>query len=366
MQFKAYARAHGIPHKWKEEDKGYVAIWYGYWNSGDVANYQDYHHLFRTCLWIVFILLNVTVTLLLLRFVPQYYNHLVKTVAKSSSHGINISWALILFATGWNIILYTFYTFSYGFILYSLRLHCFNMQPCPDCPPEFSTDLYRDDLFSYITKVVTLVITMVVYLLLAACTPKVSRYPIPYSIQKLCCCLSCVCCCCRSRHSKIIQTLVLWNILLFIHFTAMTTIPIGIFLLLAPARTILVLATFFTLLLSIPVVITHILEFINSRRRNTDNQSAVFCAYQCIQLTAIITLMVLVITVLLIYAQMLLKGANTQGAYGIIWSILPSFILSLVGWYMKWKFSRQQELQEVLYNGYSPLETDSDNTEEIV
>ena len=367
MQFKAYARAHGIPHKWKEEDKGYVAIWYGYWNSEDVeTNHQDYHHLLRVGLLIAFTLLNITVTLLLLRFVPQYYNHTVKTLAKSSSHGINISWALILFIIGWNTMVYTFYIISYGFTLHSLREHCFKTDPSSSCAPDFSTDLYRDDLFSYITKVVTLVITMVVYLLVAACTPKVSRYPIPYSMQKLCCCLSCVYSCYRSRHSKIIQTIVLWNILLFIHFTAMTTIPVGIFLLLAPARTILVLATFFTLLLSIPVVLTHILEFINSRRRNTDNQSSVFCAYQCIQLTAIITLMVLVITVLLIYAQILLKGANTRGTYGIIWSILPSIILSLVGWYMKWKFSRQQELQEVLNNGYSPLNTDSDSMEEIV
>ena len=33
---------------------------------------------------------------------------------------------------------------------------------------------------------------------------------------------------------------------------------------------------------------------------------------------------------------------------------------------MKWKFSRQQELQEVFNGGYTPLEKDSDSTEEIV
>ena len=369
VQFKAYARAHGIPQTWKEEDKGYVAIWYGQWNSEDIEiNNQNYHHLLRVGLLIVFIILNITVILFLLKFVPQYYNHLVKILAKSSSQGINISWALILFIIGWNGIVYTFYFISYGFILHSFRVHCFKADPSSSCAPELSTALYRDDLVSYITKVVTLVITMVVYLLLAACTPKVSNYPIPYSMQKCCGCLSHVCCCCRSQHSwtKIIQTIVLWNILLFIHFTAMTTIPIGIFLFLSPTRTISVLATFLTLLLSIPVVISHILEFINSQRRNTINQSSVFCMYQCIQLTAIITLMLLVMAVLLIYAQILLKGANTRGVFGITWSFLPSVILTLVGWYMKWKFSRRQEPQEVLNNDYSSLKTDSDSIEEII
>jgi type VI protein secretion system component VasK len=87
---------------------------------------------------------------------------------------------------------------------------------------------------------------------------------------------------------------------------------------------------------------------------------------QCIQLTAIAALLALVIIVVYIYAWLLLMGADTRGAYGIIWSILPSFILTLVGWYMKWKFYREQELQEVLNNGYSPLETDSDSIEEMV
>ena len=297
---------------------------------------------------------------------PQYYSHLVKTVTESSSNAVNIFWALILFTTGWNTIASISYTVSYGIILHQMRAHCFITDPTSNCPPDLPTILYRDDLLAYITKVVTLLITLVVYLLLAACTPKVSRYPIPYSIQKLCCCLSCVCCCCRSAHSKIIQTIVLWNILLFIHYIAMTTIPIGTFLLLAPARTILVLVTYDIFLLSIPVVIAHILEFVNSRRRNTVNRSPATCMYQCIQLTATIALLLLVAIVLAIYAKFLLIGADTRGVYGIVWSILPSFILSLVGWYMKWKFSRQQELQEVLNSGYSTLETDSDSPEEIV
>ena len=315
-------------------------MWYGYWNSEDGAHYRPNHHYLRVSLLTVFILLNITITLLLLRFVPQYYSHLVKTVTESSSHAVNIVWALILFTIGWNTITYTVYFLSYGIVLNQLRAHCFVLLPTSNCPPDLPTTLYGDDLISYITKVVTLVITLVVYLLLAACTPKVSRYPIPYSIQKLCCCLSCACCCCRSTHSKIIQTIVLWNILLFIHFIAMTTIPIGTFLLLAPARTFLVLATFATLLLSILVVITHTLEFVNSRRRNAANQSPAFrtLIYQCIQQTAIVTLLALVVIVLLIYAYLLLIGTDNQGVYGVIWTILPSFMLSLVGWYMKWKF----------------------------
>ena len=292
-------------------------MWYGYWNSENF-NQHSYHHLLRVCLLTAFIFLNITVTLFLLRFVPQYYSHLVKTVTESSSNAVNIVWALILFTIGWNITVYTIYIVSYGSILHQMTAHCFLIDPTANCSPTLPTALYRDDLKSYVTKAVTLVITLVVYLLLAASSPKVSRYPIPYSIQKLCCCLSCVCCCCRSTHSKIIQTIVLWNILLSIHFIAMTTIPIGTFLLLAPARTFLVLATFATFVLSIPVVITHILEFVNSRRRNIVNQSHVFCICQCIQLIATVALLLLVVIVLTIYTKYLLIGADTRGVYGLI------------------------------------------------
>ena len=338
-------------------------MWYGHWNSEEATLHGSNNHFLRLGLLIAFILLNITVILLLLKFVPQYYSQLIKTVTESSSNAVNIFWALILSTTGWNTIVYISYIVFYNHILHS---RCFSTDPGARCPPHFPTALYRDDSEAYITKVVTLLITLVVYLLLAACTPKVSRYPFPCSIRKLCCCLSCVCCCCRSTHSKIIQTIVLWDILLFIHFIAMTTIPIGTFLLLAPARTILVLTTFATFMLSIPVVITHILEVVNTRRNNTVNRSPATCMYQCIQLTATVALLLLVVTVLVIYARMLLIGADTRGFYGIAWSILPSFVLSLVGWYMKRKFSGQQEPQEVLKSGYSLIETDSDSTEEIV
>ena len=335
-------------------------MWYGRWNSENF-NHHRYHHLLRVCLLTAFIFLNITVTLFLLRFVPQYYSHLVKTVTESSSNAVNIVWALILFTIGWNITVYTIYIISYSTVLYSIGSNCYQIDPMTSsCPPNFPTTLYRDNLLAYITKVVTLVITLVVYLLLAACTPKVSRYPIPSSIRKLCCCWYYLCSCCISKHPKVVQTIVLWNILLFIHFTAMTIIPIGVFLLLAPARTILVIATSIIILLTIPIVIVHILEFVASQKRN---QSSRFCMYQCIQLAAVIALLALAVNVLLIYVWL---KVDFRGVYGIIWSLLPSFILSLVGWYMKWKFSRQQELKEVSRSGYIAIETDSDSTEDIV
>jgi hypothetical protein len=92
-------------------------MWYGYWNSEDGAHYRPNHHYLRVSLLTVFIL-NITVTLLLLRFVPQYYSHLVKTVTGSSSHAVNIVWALILFTIGWNAIVYISYIVSYNYILH--------------------------------------------------------------------------------------------------------------------------------------------------------------------------------------------------------------------------------------------------------
>ena len=272
-----------------------------------------------------------------------------------------------MFTIGCNSLVHIFYFGFYGIVLYSMSSHCFKIDPLTSCSPDLPTALYKDDLFSYIAKVASLLITLVVYLLLAACTPKVSRYPIPYSIQTLCCCFSC---CCRSNSSKVIQTFVLWNILLFVHFVTMTTIPIVIFILLAPARTIAVLASGITFILITLIVISHVLEMINSRRRNRVNRlPQVCCMYQCIQLTVTVALSALVIVVLTIYHTLLVNGADTQGSGvygGIIWSLLPSFLLTLVGWYMKWKFTQQQELQEVLNNGYSQLENGSDSSEDSI
>ena len=147
----------------------------------------------------------------------------------------------------------------------------------------------------------------------------------------------------------------------------MTAIPIVVFIFLAPTKTIAVLATFLTLLLLLLIVITHVLEFVNSRRWIRVNRLPLFCCmHQCIQLTVIVALSALVIVVLVVYYKLLVNGADTQGSgvYGIIWSLLPSLLLTLVGWYMKWKFYQKQELQEVLNSGYSVLENDSDSTEQ--
>ena len=305
MQFKAYARAHGIPHKWKEEDRGYVAIWYGPWNSEEIkpAGHHNYHHILRVNLLITFIFLNITVALILLKSVPQHYSHLAKTLCESSSNAANTFWAFVLLATGCNTLVYLSSVIFYGAVLHSIAAHCYKI-PFAKChsPFDSANDLYTDNFVSYTTKVITLLITQVIYLLLAACTTKVSRYPIPCSIQKLCCCFSCFCCCCKSKHSKIIQTLILYNILQFVHFTAMTIIPVGIFLLLSPAQTIAVFATFVTVLLLILIVISHTLEFFSSQRRNTANHYfRVYRKYQYIQLLTVVSLLVLIIVVLTSY-----------------------------------------------------------------
>ena len=39
MQVKAYVRAHGVPDKWEERDRGYLSLWYNYWAS----EYIDSH-----------------------------------------------------------------------------------------------------------------------------------------------------------------------------------------------------------------------------------------------------------------------------------------------------------------------------------
>ena len=341
-----------MPHEWKDEDKGYVAKGYGFWNSEDAApdpHHDHLRHFIRVNLLIAFVLLNVIVVLLLLRFVPRYYHYLVKSLSKTRfKHAENMFWTFTLFTIGWNILVHVDYCSSYGVVLYTLRSHCFEIDPLASCSPNLPSSLYKDDLSAYITKVASVLITLVVYLLLAAYTPKASRYPIPYSVRRLCCCFGC---CCRSNNSKIIQTFVLWNILLFVHFVTMTTIPIVVFIFLAPAKTIAVLATFITFILITLIVIAHVLEFVNSRRRIRGNQPSQFCCmHQCIQLTVIVAISALVIVVLVVYHTVLVNGTDIHrsGVYGIVWSLLPSFILSLVGWYMKWKFSQQQELQEVL------------------
>ena len=355
-----------MPHKWKDEDKGYVATWYGQWNSEGIKNgrHHNYHHVLRVNFLVAFIFLNMAVVFILLRSVPKYYSHLAKTLYESSPLTTSTFWAFVLIATVWNTIIYFFSFYLYGLVLHSMQVHCFKalFSVCHS-HVKFPTALYTDDLVSYITKIVILFAALVIYLLLAACTPKVPRYPVPYSLRKLCCCLSYFSCSCISKDSKFIQTFVLWNILLFIHFVAMTVIPLGIFLFLSPARTIAVFTALVTFFLSILTIISHNLEFINSQSATMGRPHRV---YQCFQLLAVISLLGLVIVILIIYTLLLMKGANTQGVYGVVWSILPSFLLSLVGWYMKWKFSHQQELQEICNAGYAPLQTDSDSTEEIV
>ena len=150
-------------------------MWYGLWNSDDpthLDHIDNPHHFLRVTLLVTFILLNVIVALLLLRFVPQYYSHLAKSLSGSRfKQAENMFWTFILFIIGWNILVHMSYGYSYGVVLYSLRSHCFKIDASASCSPNLPTSVYKDNLSSYIAKAASLLITLEVYLLLAAYTP---------------------------------------------------------------------------------------------------------------------------------------------------------------------------------------------------
>ena len=288
-------------------------------------------------------------------FVPHYYNHLTNILAGGNCHVISVYWASVIVAVVVNFL----YIFIY--------LHdpiSFEITPNHSFEHMYTdTPAYKDKIASQYTKAVLMSISSLIELFVAACTPKTPDFPIPWRLTQSQCQIYCHHCS-TSSCSKVIQTLALWNILMFAQLLSMAAIPVCLLLVYAPLRTIPSLAVLATILLSLILVVASFIRPCMPSRAHGHRS----WKQQCIRLLVLLSVVMLINVAIIIYV-VFQKAAAREGASGVTLSLLPPVVLSAIGWYIKRKFFEGRTTDR-----YIPLtrrhsvdtEQDSDSVEDVV
>ena len=110
-------------------------------------------------------------------------------------------------------------------------------QSSNNSPIPTGTSVYKDEEITLILKYITLPVTVITELFLAMKIQHRSRFFLPSLTVKLCCCC-CRCCSVRLKY-KTFNTLIWWNVMVFIQLlVGQIALPVLILLTIAPATTI--------------------------------------------------------------------------------------------------------------------------------
>ena len=215
-----------------------------------------------------------------------------------------------------------------------------------------NTSLHSDGEATLAARITLLPLVYTLELLIAAHIPKDTGLLTPSVIQRMFyCCL----CFSSSIQSKIIQTLAVWNIMIFIQSLTMNAITVGVFLLISPLWVISVLSAIACCFLFAVVVVAYLLHHctINQNQRCSCKR----CAVNCLSLIGIFLSFFMVSNLLSVYFQMAYKISG--GVTGFLVSFLPPVVLSLVGWCVKKTISGTNS-QATSNNTHAPEEVQID------
>ena len=204
------------------------------------------------------------------------------------------------------------------------------------------TSLYTDGMVAFAARVILIPTVYTLELLIAAHVPKDTKLPIPSLIQKIFYCCRCFS---SNMQSKIIQTLAVWHIMIFIQGLAMSAIPVGVFFLINPLWLISVLGSIACVMLFGVVFVAYLLHHCttNHNHRHPCKKYTILC----LRITETIMSVFFVVPLLSVYLIMVYR--NSDGAIGFLGSFLPSVILSIAGWTLKKKMT-EMNLRETSYN----------------
>ena len=152
----------------------------------------------------------------------------------------------------------------------------------------------------------------------------------------------CVGCRCSSL-KHLVQTLALWNILIVIQLFTMTVIPLFVLLLTHPQVTIMYIISLLMIPAGFTTIAAYLLYQCQRRSSGRNIQSSVWCCgSMCLHFVVITATIGLILMLLVLYEVMLLVQVHIEtGVKGIVLSLLPSFPLPVLGWYLKRRSQRK-------------------------
>ena len=341
IQSKAYARDQGRPITWRDEDRGYVSLRYNYWATEEISDSCKFDSIqtTRILLLVLYLSLNLLVPVLLAKFGATCYRKASQCMLASRPTFL-MYWAVVIVIVFGNVV-----SFTASICVYKENNARLYLSPG-------STSLYSDGKATLAARFTLLPLIYLLEILIAAHIPKDTGLPIPSVVQGM------FFCCLRfsiSIRSKIIQTLAVWNIMIFIQSLTTNAITIGIFFLISPLWVILVLGAIACSFLFAVVIVAYLLHHCTPNRNR--KCSCKRFTINSLSFIGIFLSFIIASTLLSVYMLMVYKISG--GVTGFLVSFLPPVVLSLIGWCVKktiWRTNSQ-----ATFNGtHAPEEVQMD------
>ena len=317
---------------------------YNYWITEGISDSCKYDDVRTTSLLLLslYLSLNLLVPLLLEKFGATCYRKASESMLASKPTFL-MHWAVVIIVVILNTLslIVSIYLYKRSHAKLYFRTG--------------SASLYSDGIATLAARITLLPLVYILELLIAAYIPKDTRLHIPSVIQRM---FSCCLCFSSSIRSKIIQTLAVWNIMIFIQNLTTNAITVGVFFLISPLWVVSVLGAIACCLLFAVAAVAYLLHHCTTNRNPTCS-----CLRFTANCTGIFLSFLIVFTSLTVYFIMVFKISG--GVTGFLVSLLPPVILSLIGWCIKKTVSRMN-FQATSYNTHAPEEVQIDPLGETV
>ena len=351
-----YAREQGRPISWRNEDRGYVSLEYSFWATegiSDSCSGLDTIHAIHISLLVAYISLNLLIPIMVTKVSATYYLKISQNILMKKQTPASITfWAAVVVLSALNTV----------YLILSISLYAEgNISVGPHVKQYINypgTNFYTDCMAAFAARIVIIPLVYTLELLIAARIPKDTGLPIPSAIHNIFFCCRCFS---SSMRSKIIQTLAIWQIMIFIQGLTMNVIPVGIFFLINPVWSLSVLGTYACVLLVAVVIVAHLMHQCTAKR--SQKHRCKRYTTTCLQITGSILSFLLCFHLLAVYLMVIRVSG---GAIGFLGSFLPPVTLSVIGWCLKKKLS-ERSFQETSFSAHEPQEVQlSSDTEPLI
>ena len=297
LQLKVYARALTVRESWSQQDyqyKGYSRILLVY--MFEIVEFGSHKLLYS----IYYIIIGL-ITMLLVHLGPEWYRKATARVERGDQW-YSFFWALSFVASLCNAAVIT----------------------CES----YMRATFQQDFSEFLSVVLPVMVIIILFdLVFAGCIQKDSAFPIPRILTFLCAC----CHCSVTSQSKLAQTLALWNLLMLIHFAAISALPTLLWMFVLPIQILAVTALLVTTIFFATALIAFVIK--NSpmlRRRNT-------CRENCRVFLPVVSVglfLALVIQTSVFYINLINTGVDPNNLSKFIAYFFPSAVLTIVGWFV--------------------------------
>ena len=348
MQSKAYAKAQGVPATWSQEDQGYIARWYSYYNAETCCEDEAIRSVIRKILLAIFILLNLIVLHTTITHGVSWYYRLYEILNDKSQQA-----SCIYLVAEITILVFNLLYFIATVVMYMdndippIHLAKCNGTSEAHCIPSHNSTIYKDELTAFTAKMLVMFIAIITELLVAIKDHKKTA-------------LFTASWCRSSKCHQLFQIILLWNTFLFVQiWLGLVCLPACIFLLITPLQTISLLCAIVGAFASIAATIMCILQLGNQCYART-------CKFgrDCGHFSRCLILVALFTAVGTFYFYLLPGGTSISSTRGVIFSLLPPVALSVMSWVVKRKFLSEDSTQKNKVQVKKRLSISSVSTEE--